>query len=109
MATFNVNNNVARTLSHKLEVGTIVVHNYTTFCHGVITGYAPDGAYNVYFPADMAPMMPKYQANTEEARNARTRTLTADKGFFVSKHKSFGAIRDLQRKYKLKGAALESK
>ncbi|AQW88554.1 hypothetical protein pEaSNUABM50_00027 [Erwinia phage pEa_SNUABM_50] len=107
MANFNAQNKVDRTPAHTLEVGTIVVHNYTTFCHGTITGYAPDGAYHVYFPTDMAPNMPKYQANTVEATQNRTRTLTAGSGFFVSKHKSFASIRELQRKYRQKGAALE--
>ncbi|SOK58828.1 hypothetical protein [Yersinia phage fHe-Yen9-03] len=108
MANFNKDNSVLRTAAHTLKVGTIVVHNYTTFCHGVIVSYAKNGDYNVYFPEDMAPAMPKYQANTEEARANRTRTLTSRTGFFVSKHKSFPAIRELQRQYRLKGTALEA-
>ncbi|AMM43605.1 hypothetical protein FDG95_gp386 [Pectobacterium phage vB_PcaM_CBB] len=91
----------------RLPIGTVVVHNYGEFTHGVIVGHA-EHAYQVYFSADMSPMLPKYQANTDEAIKARMRTITLGKGFFVSRFKTIEAVREAQRKYKNRGLDLES-
>lgn len=101
VATGNVQN------INKLPIGTVVVHNYGEFTHGVIVGYE-GSAYKVYFSADMSPMLTKYQANTNEAVLARTRIITHGKGFFVSRFKSIIAVRTAQRKYKNRGMDLES-
>lgn len=98
----------AKTTSvQSLPLGTVVVHNYGEFTHGVICGYVGD-AYKVYFTADMSPATPKYQANTAECHSARIRTITHGKGFFVSRYPSLSAVREAQRKYKNRGLALES-
>ena len=89
-----------------LPLGTVVVHNYGEFAHGVVVGYAGD-SYKVYFSSDMSPMVPKYQANTEEAHAARIRTITLGKGFFVSRFKSLDKVREAQIKYKNRGMGLE--
>lgn len=101
VATNNVTN------IKRLPVGTVVVHNYGEFTHGVIVDYT-ENAYKVYFSADMSPMLPKYQANTDEAIEARVRTITLGKGFFVSRFKSIPEVREAQRKYKNRGLDLES-
>ena len=90
----------------RLPVGTVVVHNYGEFTHGVVVGYK-DNAYLVYFSADMSPMIPKYQTNTDEAFKARTRIITLGKGFFVSRFKSMTEVRMAQLKYKNRGTNLE--
>lgn len=91
----------------RLPIGTVVVHNYGEFTHGVICGYTED-AYKVYFRADMSPMTAKYQANTDEAAKARIRTITLGKGFFVSRFKSIPEVCEAQRKYKARGMSLET-
>ncbi len=91
----------------RLPIGTVVVHNYGEFTHGVIFGYSGK-SYQVYFSADMSPMTAKYQANTEEAVKARIRTITLGKGFFVSRFKSIPEVREAQRKYKNRGMILET-
>lgn len=91
----------------RLPIGTVVVHNYGEFTHGVIVGYT-EHAYKVYFRADMSPMLPKYQDKTDEAFKARLRTITLGKGFFVSRFKSIAEVCEAQRKYKNRGLDLES-
>lgn len=91
-----------------LPRGTVVVHNYGEFTHGVILEHVADKQYRVYFSDDMSPMLPKYQANTDEAIKARVRTITVGKGFFVSRFKSIEEVREAQRKYKDRGLNLEN-
>jgi hypothetical protein len=90
----------------RLTVGTVVVHNYGEFTHGVILEVLHD-AYSVYFPDDMCPDIPKYQNNTIEAMKARIRTITHGKGFFVSRFKTLNEVRSAQHLCKLMGMDLE--
>lgn len=98
----------SNTKAKVLAIGTVVVHNYTTFSHGTIVKHLFGNTYEVYFPEDMAPALPKYQANTDEAVLNRIRTITFGTGFFISKHKSFESIRNLQRKYRLSARDVEN-
>lgn len=90
-----------------LAIGTVVVHNYGEFTHGVIVGYS-DNAYKVFFSPDCSPLTPKYQANTKEAIAARIRTITLGKGFFVSRFNTIEDVRQAQLDYKKSGIALET-
>ena len=94
------------TAVERLQVGTVVVHNYGEFTHGTIIE-DKGNAYVVYFPADMSPLTPKYQANTTEAHAARQRTITLGKGFFVSRFKTLNEVRAAQELCKRMGRDLE--
>jgi hypothetical protein len=99
--------NVATTQRLPLALGTVVVHNYGEFTHGVIVDYT-EMAYVVYFPADMSPKTPKYMDESEQSIANRTRTITLGKGFFVSRFKTIDDVRAAREHYKLTGSALEA-
>lgn len=96
-------NKIAATMPIILEAGTVVVHNYGEFTHGVITEHVGNGMYKVFFPEENCPNTAKYKVLEN-----RIRTLRHNAGFFVSRFDTLDNVKKAQKKYKKSGLALES-
>lgn len=108
-----------------IVAGTIVVHNYGEFTHGVVMNraYMPPAdiealnkkygrdvfaslvsdQYIVFFPLYFCPKSKHYAENSI----LQYRILTSKDGFFVSKCKSITDVLEKQAQYRKSGAALE--